>query len=202
MDILLDEGSKPSISTKNMKKKAIFVNGIFFRKFHKENFEKNIKPYFEKNFDVFFYSSDFYFFSQTEKIISLKNKIENEIENSKEFEITLFAHSYGGIILGSIDLNKFENIEKIVLIASPLSQNWFLKKIKAFDSSKKYLGYSQENFIKEKTHTIGFWGDSLVPFFITKIKFATHKNYFADHVVRLFCNKKFAEKVLSESLEK
>ena len=121
-------------------------------------------------------------------------------------KVILIGHSFGGLILNSI-LNeyKFENIEKIITIAtfhklkSKLIQriknlNPFNSKLNKLQTSKQllevrkdlrqnlqYKDISSNNLYKNKCYTIGFSLDPIVPADSTKMLYSKHKTIMAEH---------------------
>lgn len=180
--------------------KIIYVSGLLPRKKAAKGVEKLITKYLKEEFEnVVFLNPIVYFYNSTQKVLKMKQDLHTEITKSSD-EVILIGHSYGGVIIGSLELKKYKNITQIIVIASPI--NSFSKLydliVPGFKKTRKELQFRKENFVKEKTHSIGFYFDFIVPVFMTKVKGVYHKNYFAEHFLYFYFSRTFFRKIFKD----
>lgn len=180
--------------------KVIYVSGLLPRYSIIKATQRNIISLLEEQYDnVIFTNPQLYFFSSSEKIMKMKKDLIAEIECSQEDTI-LIGHSYGGVLIGSIDLKKYKQIKKVYLIASPINNysNIFDLIVPFFSKPRKQINFNYNNLKLKNVYTVGFVFDIVVPYFMTKLNSKRHSYYFVDHFLKFLFSRKFPKRLFKE----
>ncbi len=169
-----------------MKKKVIFIPGIFNLRWYQFRWRKECDRlgYEFLCFDKPFYS--YWNIKRMRKLISEGKRMLEKNSNS-----IVVCHSFGGILFNCI-LQKITKpkIKRVVLITCPLGMNIF-----GMRKRKKLLGYDGNLKYNFDSVSFGAYFDELVLPVWTRYKDERHYNLFVDHMVVLFM-KRVVKKIM------
>lgn len=170
-----------------MEQRIIFLCGINTSSRVLYNWKKVLQEEFP-HYEHVFLGDKYYKFSEINKMKTLVNETIEILKDNKETYIV--AHSFGGILVGSILNNSSNhNITKILTFGSPHKMLKY-----GVEEKKRELSYSYDAFKKINTITLGGHFDLLVRKSFTSLPYSIHKNFFVEHQFFFFGSKRFIRK--------
>lgn len=160
-----------------MKKKVIFVPGIFNPKWYQFRWKKECE---KMGYEFLCFKKPFYSYWNIKRMRELISEGKKMVEKNPNSIIV--CHSFGGILFNCI-LQKISKpkIKKTVFITCPFGMN-----ILGMRKRKKVLGYDEDLKYNFESVSFGAYFDELVPFVWTRYRNERHYNLFVDHMAVLF----------------
>lgn len=151
--------------------RILFIQGIHNYSL-KEKFVKDVSE--ATGYEVIYHPLDYGLFSKRKhhELLQEANRIIQETDD----RFIILAHSFGGILAHSLEIETYAKVDKVITFATPHSLPLFI--LKCLTS---HIPYKSKIPVAIQ-ESCGFYADTSVPFFITSNKHTkSHKNYLGTH---------------------